>query len=106
MSEERATGRELDALVHDRVFGQSPYRGEEYAEDLPYYSTDLGASWEVAAHLQEQGYQVDVGNWPGGIATVTLISLVDGQQVFAGETPAVALCRAALAVAAERKAAS
>ena len=105
MSEELSAGRDLDALVHDRVFGQSPYLGEQYADDLPSYSTDLGASWEVAAHLQEQGYKVDVGNWPGGIATVTLTSLVDGQQVFAGETPAVALCRAALAIAAERKAA-
>jgi hypothetical protein len=106
MSDELTAGRPLDARVHEQVFGQSPYRDEQYAEDLPYYSTDLAASWQVAEHLQAQGYRVDAGNWPGGIATVTLTSPVDEPQVFAGATPAVALCRAALAVAADRKTAS
>ena len=99
MSHEPSAGRMLDARVHQQVFGQAAYRGEEYAGDLPYYSTDLAASWQVAEYLQAQGYRVDAGNWPGGIATVTLSSPVGDRQVFAGETPAVALCRAALAVA-------
>jgi len=105
-------GRELDALVAERVMGwrdiQFRNATGEWAgyppdssgyQTIPYYSTDLAASWEVASYLSTRGYTVDVDNWEGGAASVRLRTPVDGEQGFVGPTPAVAMCRAALAVA-------
>jgi hypothetical protein len=99
MTGEPAAGRMLDALVHERLFHQSPWEGEAYLPDLPYYSTDLAASWQVAGRLRELGYRIDVDTWAGGGTSVTLTSLVDGKQVFHGSTPAEAICRAAVGTA-------
>lgn len=50
-------GRELDALIAEKVMGWKNIKGELYwlaglsdrgiAEDVPYYSTDIAAAWEV-----------------------------------------------------------
>ena len=90
MSEQPSAGRELDVLV-------------ARALDLPEgaYSTELMASWQVAQWLSERGYQIDVDTWAGGGSTVRITSPVDDQRAFHGATPAEALCRAAVALAAD-----
>ena len=93
-------GRDLDVLIHRRVFDGDGGEVPE-APGPPRYSTDLAASWRLAERLHQQGYRVDVDTWAGGAATVTLTSPVDDPRTFAGETPAHALCRAALAVSEE-----
>ena len=97
--QELPAGRALDARVHEQVFGQQPYAGNGYADDLPFYSTDLAASWRVAEHLASLGYRIDSHTWVGGLASITLRSPLDDEETFHGDTPAVAVCRAALAVA-------
>lgn len=90
-----SAGRELDALVHQRVFNQEN-------ADPPYYSTDLLASFEVARFLRGEGYTVDVDNWANGMTVVRLKSPVEEEQGFVGDTPAEAICFAALEVVAQR----
>jgi len=87
MEDAPGAGRELDQLV-------------AAALDLPdaYYSTDLAASWQVAEWLSSRGYRVDVDVWNTGGASVRISSPVDEERAFHGLTPAVALCRAAIAV--------
>jgi hypothetical protein len=110
MANELPPGRDLDRLIAERLMeltvrpgdDQRPdeyYDSEQDAwEELPRYSTDLAASFAVSERLREQGYTVDVGYGPDGATYVTLTTLVDGPQLFSGETPALALCRAALYV--------
>ncbi len=94
--EEIPAGRELDARVHTRLFN-----GEAGPEaDVPYYSTDLAASFQLVGELQRLGYRVDVSYWAEQ-PLVTLTSPLDDPRTFAGETPAEALCHAALGVTAE-----
>ena len=100
--QELPAGRALDARVHERVFGQEAYERGEYVPHLPYYSTDLAASWQVAEYLASQGYRVDSHAWIGGTASITLYSPIDDEESFVGDTPAIAICRAALAVARDR----
>lgn len=58
-------GRELDALVHERVMGMSEFaqfsreiwaQGDETS--LPHYSTDIKAAWDVVIHLQGMSFGV------------------------------------------------
>ena len=95
-------GRRLDAAVHQRVFGAQLPSPDEEPEELPYYSTDLVASFQVLTFLKAQGYLVEVDTWTGGAAVVRLKALVEEEQSFVGATPAEAACRAALAVVAQR----
>lgn len=54
-------GRELDALVAEKVMGWS---SEELDEDVgicvPRYSTDISAAWEVVEKLGEKFEQFDL----------------------------------------------
>ena len=122
MGEELPAGRELDARVAAEVFGLRVEWGRRAAggivlgegeerfvvgpdgsiSELPYYSTDLAASWEVAEHLGRQGYTVDADAWAGGLASIRVRSPVDAEQLFAGESPAVAVCRAAVSLAGQK----
>ena len=59
-------GRELDALVAEKVFGQKLFRGavvygnwspqddgyDGYVCDVPRYSTDIAAAWKVVEQLE------------------------------------------------------
>ncbi len=66
--------------------------------DLPYYSTDLVASFSVARKLKSDGWVVDADNWVGGGASIRIRNPVEDELAFVGKTPAEALCRAAVAV--------
>jgi hypothetical protein len=93
-------GSLLDAAVHTRVFGRQLGAGDY--EDLPAYSGDLLASFEVAEFLRGQGYTVDVDTWTGGAAVVRLRDPVEEEQSYVGATPAEAICRAALDIVSQR----
>src|SRR5687768_2123885 len=87
-------GRALDLLVHTNVFGRP--LPDKTGEAVPYYSSDIGASWEVVQHLTALGYRLDAANWQGGVASLTLTSPLGDVQTVAGESPAAVVCRAAL----------
>lgn len=87
-------GRALDMLVHTNVFGR-PLPGET-GDPVPYYSSDIAASWEVVQYLTGLGYRLDAANWQGGVASLTLTSPLGDIQTVAGESPAAVVCRAAL----------
>lgn len=46
-------GRELDALVAERVMGRNPNL-EPLIRDAPAYSTDIAAAWEVAEKVKRK----------------------------------------------------
>ena len=87
-------GRALDLLVHTKVFGRT-LTGEG-GDPVPYYSSDIAASWEVVQHLTALGYRLDAANWQGGVASLTVTSPLGDVQTLAGESPAAVVCRAAL----------
>ena len=87
--------RELDARVHELLF-----RDEPPDVEVPYYSSDLGAAWQVAETLRALGYLVDVGYDAIG-SCVTRTSPIDPPREVFGETPPLALCRAAVGVVAD-----
>lgn len=107
-------GRELDALVAERVMGWTrlPITPEWTHErwrnpadqnvwlTTPHYSESIAAAWQVVERLQQEGFDVAVtvgGDWPkwnhlwfcriGGIAEVE----------EAAPSVSLAICRAALA---------
>jgi hypothetical protein len=45
-------GRELDALVAEKVMGISRRSLELIPEELKPYSTDIGAAWDVVEHVR------------------------------------------------------
>lgn len=62
-------GRELDALVAERIFGAKLINGEwvvkignfqSKSNILMNYSTDIAAAWEVVEKMQSKGYVVDI----------------------------------------------
>jgi len=54
MGEDLRPGRELDALVAERVTKLSWH--PDYPGDLPYYSTDISAAWEVIEQVYKDGH--------------------------------------------------
>ena len=73
-------GRELDALVAEKVMGMVDNRpsgrsgemwgimdwyapGEPvWVGDFPLYSTDISAAWEVVEKMREKGFYLDTNN--------------------------------------------
>lgn len=51
-------GRELDALVAEKVMNDIPGK----ALGSRHYSTDMAAAWEVVTWLQAKGWAVWIGN--------------------------------------------
>lgn len=73
-----AAGRELDALIEERVFGHRFYRtetGSLWSTDLPGYlflppySTDLAAAWLVVEKLGRPRRRT----MPGGILRLLMV---------------------------------
>lgn len=105
-------GRELDALVAEKVMGwASVHPGDEYDPRtpgslvyvgitpdqrqlaiLPPYTTDIGAAWQVIETLAARGvsldmqYRVFTAEWELNV----------GGALGYGETAPLAICRAAL----------
>jgi len=73
----RLEGRELDAAVHERVFGRRvkwatpgvpafkfPFDPDARMR-IPHYSTDIDAAWQVVERLIDAGYPVAISTHPG-----------------------------------------
>ena len=101
--------RQLDAEIHTKVFGK--LAGHTYhwtddlvfepPEDLPRYSTNLVDAWKVVDKLTDNyGFCLDSGIQPDKWqATFTHFPHMLDET---GNTPAEAICRAALLVVGNR----
>lgn len=56
MSANMPAGRELDRLVAEKVFGSTAPHHIMPEYDLPPFSTDMGAAWEVVRRMAERGF--------------------------------------------------
>ena len=79
------TGRELDALIAERVMNRA-------CGELLHYSTNIAAAWEVMGHLIESGATPQIyhssGQW--------WVRLGGLNMEVGGTTAPLAICRAAL----------
>lgn len=90
-------GRELDALVAEKVIGYGP--NYILMGTFPNYSTDIAAAWdEVVGKMIEGGYRVrvDFDAYSAGVEFVLeeLHQVITGKG--RGETTPYAICLAAL----------
>lgn len=114
---ELAAGRALDAEVARRVFGCSPEldkwaahedyhcgcegfphnRETEGQTSLELYSTDIAAAWKVVERMMAQGWGYELSDMTDDWHSMLFIhhDPDDGANA-GGETPAEAICRAAL----------
>lgn len=113
-------GRELDALVAEKVFGftEPPEWLDacgRWRKEFSPYSTDIAAAWEVTEHLQLWVFPHE-GRWYAGrinaeayidilpadihaLAPLSDRAVVDGRFAIleGADTAPLAICRAALA---------
>lgn len=115
--DEMEAGRELDALIAERIFGlrvewEQEYLGEtipsskqladQYDENgiLPMYSTDIAAAWGVIEKLAIHMIQFRLEQTGSGITFAKFFDCtIDMQKVIGGahaDTAPLAICRAAL----------
>lgn len=107
-------GRELDALIAERVMGWTsvhydgptdrarykwlgiPPDGRTYQTEVRYFSTDIAAAMEVVERLREQGYGVvmadNMGKPPWNVDVVATAKVYEGDA----DSLPLAICRAAL----------
>lgn len=89
-------GRELDALVAERVMGA--VRGSiGFQLDLcPHYSTDISAAWEVIENLLKRNviFRITCCRKGGVVSGVGTFGFIDEE----GETIPAAVCMVALKV--------
>lgn len=111
--DEMNAGRKLDRLIAARVMGlgRARYvRREPFGSDwmlgtgnnvLPHYSTDIAAAWEVREELFRRGLVYDV-TLNGRGPVYCEVERPDSTVWFTseGDTAPLAICRAALKVAA------
>jgi Phage ABA sandwich domain len=120
-SEDLPPGRELDLLVAEQMLGLervSPggttvrptpemlvaarqARPDAALPDrvaCPEFSTSIRAAWLLVEEMRRRGLEITILTRPGAAYTVRL-ALPDGSRewVAAAESPALAICRAALA---------
>lgn len=120
-------GRELDALIVDKVMGwawntHNPRNhimwnpdtggvgivvfhdggegdGVIQVLDVPYYSSDIAAAWEVIGKMIEQGTFINLGHgglvWRVNISTRYMYERLEFEGITAESAP-LAICRAAL----------
>ncbi len=107
-------GRELDALVAERVMGwKRPtkkrdvtwYRADGSgcgAENIPHYSTDISVAWQVVEKMCANNYSFDAGSWENMDDGNNWYACFEhSTEVYRPSTPAptmpLAICRASLA---------
>lgn len=106
MGNELTAGRELDALVAEKVMGWAPrdagagdrliYVGAwAHCESLPHYSTDIAAAWQVVEKLAADGLYVHVGYCLGRTEASVNSPLDIIDNAYAPTAP-LAICLAAL----------
>lgn len=108
-------GKELDALIAENVMGLPvldynnygtitvSYENDENRQavwvDLPKYSTDITAAWEVAEKLAEKGFYYEIQQaWSQENTKRCRVYLNDGEAryIAIGDTAPHAICLAAL----------
>lgn len=100
-------GREMDALVAERVFGGNVDPGKymvvlPHGEDAyltwPTFSTDIAAAWEVIDAMTHQGYSVVTQILSPKEPQSARIYTIGGRAISNsyGSTMPHAICRAAL----------
>jgi len=106
-------GRELDALVAEKVMGWAyghpcpggmdclhwvDEKGNVCGYKPPQYSTDNATALVVAIHLQKQGYVVCIELLPYEKTSVGVYEADPANQIAyaKAQTPAEAICKAAL----------
>lgn len=95
-------GEELDLRVARFVMRQNPGKKADGAWDVPKYSTEMGAAWLVVEELRKQGCDFDffasATRLQSGWADAVFLTQTD-EYLKRAETPALAICLAALQVA-------
>lgn len=112
--EELKPGRELDALVAEKVMGLNPVWGDassfedpnEFPDDLMYrkgrwyavlyYSTNIAAAWEVVGYMSNRETVFKVWRSPARVPELWYVELHN--HVVEGLTAPHAICLAALKV--------
>ena len=107
-------GRELDALVAEKVMGLTVCRNEAcegcdsdmwmldgtiWSRDpLTHYSTDISAAWEVVEKVRSEGQRIDLWDGPSGwrVRFATESRAHRPPVPCASESVAHAICLAAL----------
>ena len=97
MSGDLKAGGYLDALIGEQVFGiaQDPH-GE--AVEVPPYSTDIGAAWQIVEHLTSNGSDTfrcqnyDDGTWDAWFHIYDMRC----KGYAHADTAPLAICKAAL----------
>lgn len=114
-SETMQAGREFDARIHEHVMrrevkyadhvppGRWEYSASESGtpfDEVPHYTTDIAAAWQVVEALRALGFDIDVS---AGVncrlaweCTIAPRPNTDGFYVGEGSTAPLAICRAAL----------
>lgn len=116
MSELQA-GRELDAMIAEKVMGWAPVlhygeRGTGYWApsgcesdgawvtdgDVPFYSADMAAAWEVVEEMARRGWKVDVQSRcpPRWAVHVNFALPITGRVFERSDSAPHAICLAAL----------
>jgi hypothetical protein len=112
-------GRELDELVakmlgwsnidwhFDRVYpgrtwiGGNPHGdGDRYVEEVPFFSTDIAAAWQVVEKLREKSFAMTISTM-GPRQQTSAFCIYEGRKITDhcwGDTAAHAICLAALKV--------
>ena len=97
-----APGRELDALVAEKVMGYTVH-GQFREKNgvrvmIDRCSTDISAAWEVAEQLQKQGYVVCIELLPYEETSVGVYEADPANQIAYAKSnkPAGAIAKAAL----------
>ena len=121
--DEMQAGREMDALIAEKVMGWAvfygEYKGYELLDDevaqgyppeeeadgvpfeIPYYSTDIAAAWEVVERITEKRWKFKLRRLPGKDYMAYFQNLlrfpIECESAPSGTAP-LAICRAALKV--------
>lgn len=82
-------GRELDALIANKVMGQFAYPNR-----IPRFSTNIAAAWLIVARLIAKGWGFDLRNH--GTWTAVLDYRDERHATEDGDTAPLAICRAVL----------
>lgn len=114
-------GRELDALIAEKVMGRddnkgvcAPRRGtlddtygrvlpDGYRERTPHYSTDIAAAWQVVEKMMRDGWAWKAYGATTGVTGIGFTKCPSGvpSVYYKGDALAHAICRAALAALSE-----
>ena len=107
-------GRELDALVAEKVMGHSVlvleghpfiYHPEGYQQAVPKYSTDVADAWEMVDKLSKDGYFMHIyghdARWSVGYISPSLSrrwnkEKVEIEGLCKSESAPLSICLAAL----------